>query len=102
MFDLLYAYPELTDSIGIAGFFFYIISFCAVQTGKICGNGMIYVLANVAAATLVLISLINAFNIASFLIQISFISIGIYGVARKLQARRKGQNWSGTGQALKS
>ncbi|MCY4334203.1 MAG: hypothetical protein OXC60_05965 [Litoreibacter sp.] len=89
MFDFLSAYPGLTDAIGVAGFITYIISFCLVQTGRLCGNSVAFAAANVVAAAFVLVSLINAFNVASFLIQISFISIGLCGILRKL---RQGKN----------
>lgn len=92
MFDFLSAYPGLTDAIGVAGFVTYIISFCLVQTGRLCGNSVAFAVANVVAAAFVLISLVNAFNMASFLIQISFISIGLCGIWRKL---RQGQNGGG-------
>ena len=48
---------------------------------------MAYAAANVLAAAMVLISLTNAFNIASFLIQVSFILIGLVGIIRKLRLR---------------
>ncbi|MEP6021448.1 MAG: hypothetical protein ABJ251_23490 [Paracoccaceae bacterium] len=84
MLEFLQNYPEVTNGIGVVGFVVYIGSFSLVQAGHICGNGMAYALTNVVAASLVLLSLINAFNIASFLIQISFITIGLYGAGRKL------------------
>ena len=89
MLDFIQAFPEVTNTIGVAGFLAYIASFHLVQTGRICGNGMAYAAANVVAAAMVLISLANAFNIASFLIQVSFILIGLVGIFRKLRLRTR-------------
>jgi len=82
--EVLRTYPDLLNTIGVIGFLTYITGFQLVQTGHMCGNGIPYALTNVMAASLVLVSLIAAFNLASFLIQVSFIAIGLYGVARKL------------------
>ena len=86
--DFFLSFPNVTNAIGVAGFVIYIAGFSLVQAGHLCGNGMVYALSNVVAAMLVLISLINAFNIASFLIQISFITTGLFGVIRKLYGQK--------------
>ena len=69
------------ELIGVAGFFFYISPFCAVQLGWLDGNSTTYSLCNVIAASLVAISLIQEFNLASALIQGSWIVIGLVGLA---------------------
>lgn len=88
MLDLLRASPDVTNAIGVVGFFLYILGFNLVQVGRMCGNGVAYAATNVIAAAFVLISLVNAFNMASFLIQISFIAIGVVGIARKAYRNR--------------
>lgn len=92
MLDLLHTAQPITDAIGIAGFLLYILSFNLVQMGRLCGNSVLYAAMNVAAAAFVLISLVNAFNVASFLIQVSFITIGIVGILRKRQRTRATSN----------
>lgn len=72
---------------GIAGFMSYMGGFAALQMGRLDGNGPVYALTNVTGAVLVLISLASAFNLASMLIQISWIVIGCFGLVRF--ARRK-------------
>jgi len=79
-------YPNLLQVIGIIGFLTYIIGFALVQCGKVCGNGVAYPASKVFAATCVLISLVGAFNLASMLIQLSYILIGIYGVGARYKA----------------
>ena len=89
MLSVLQNNPELTNAIGIAGCIVYVLNFFLLQVGRLCGDREAYALMQVLAASLVLVSLINAFNIAALLIQISFISIGIFGVCRKrILARR--------------
>ena len=82
----LRSHPDLLQGIGVAGFFCYILGFILVQTGVICGNGNLFALSNVLGAVLVLVSLVTAFNLASFLIQITYACIGLFGILRRLRA----------------
>ena len=68
---------------GIAGFLCYIIGFAGVQLGFIDGNNIGYTLWSLAGASLVLTSLMGAFNLASMLIQVSWIIICISGLIRR-------------------
>lgn len=70
----------LMESIGVAGFFCYIGSFSAVQFGMMDGNRLPFTLLNILAASLVGISLFAEFNLASALIQGSWIVIGMIGL----------------------
>lgn len=65
---------------GIAGFFFYIFAFGAVQFDWLNGNSTLYSICNIVAASLVAVSLIADFNLASALIQGSWILIGFTGL----------------------
>lgn len=67
---------------GFTGVLFYLGSYAALQIGLIRGAGYLYATLNLAAATLVLLSLANQFNLWSAIIQISWILISIVGVAR--------------------
>ena len=71
-------------ALGVFGFLVYIGSFAALQLRLIDGNGLAYSLANLVAASLVLISLIYDFNLASALIQVSWIIVGVVGVGIRL------------------
>ena len=53
------------QTFGVFGFLLYIGSFAALQLRLIDGNSLTYTLANLAAAALVLISLIYDLNIRS-------------------------------------
>ncbi len=74
--------------IGVLGFLVYALSFSWVQIGWMDGNGAVYSLCNVLAASLVAISLIAEFNLSSALIQGSWILIGLFGLAKRLFAKR--------------
>lgn len=65
---------------GVLGFLCYISAFGAVQFGWLDGNSTAYSLANIFAASLVAISLLQDFNLASALIQGSWIVIGLTGL----------------------
>lgn len=82
--------PSVFQTAGVAGFILYIIGFASLQFGFLDGNGNFYAFISVAAASLVLISLTEMFNLASALIQLSWIMIGLTGIAfRTLRKRRK-------------
>ena len=77
-----------TQALGVLGFLGYLFAFAGLQFGFIDGNGRTYCLLNIVSATLVLISLYDAFNLASALIQISWITIGLGGLALRFYAKR--------------
>jgi hypothetical protein len=47
-----------------------------------------YPVINLVGAILILVSLTKTFNLASFVIEIAWIGISIYGIARIMRARR--------------
>lgn len=78
---------SLPQMAGVVGFLFYVLGFAAVQVGTLNGNGIGYSLCNVCGAGLVLYSLTEEFNLPSALIQASFLTIGLVGVARRLRLK---------------
>ena len=80
---------SVLEGIGMIGVALYIGGYFAVQSGFISGDGIGYAAINVAAAFFVGISLIDAFNIASFVIQVCFGTIGIIGIIRKLSQEQR-------------
>ena len=75
--------------IGIIGFISYVSGYAAVQFGFLDGNSLLFSLTNICSASLVLISLTETFNLASALIQISWICIGITGILLRLNRQKK-------------
>ena len=80
---LFFAELSMFDVFGLLGFAAYLGSFGALQFGLLDGNGKTFAWINVIAASFVLISLYDAFNLASALIQISWIIIGYVGIVRR-------------------
>ena len=74
---------------GLVGFASYMASYGALQFGLIRGDGVVYTLANLAAALLVLVSLSEAFNLSSALIQIAWIVISLAGLTRLALTERR-------------
>ena len=74
------------QALGVCGVLVYIGAFAALQLKMIDGNSLTYTAMNLAAASLVLISLIYDFNLASALIQISWIIIGLVGLLVRLRS----------------
>ena len=68
--------------IGITGVALYLMAYALLQFGFIRGSGYLYTFLNMSAACCVLISLIEEFNLSSFLIQVSWIAISIVGLTR--------------------
>ena len=68
----------------------YINGFALVQRGRTCGNGPLYSGSKVIAAFLVLISLVGAFNLGAFIIQVGFITFGLMGLGRQFSSKRGG------------
>lgn len=75
-------YTEWHQIAGVAGTAVYISSYFAVQIGWIKAPGYSYCVFNMMAASLVGISLLYEFNLASALIQIAWILISIVGITK--------------------
>ncbi|MGK0271802.1 MAG: hypothetical protein ACI88H_002468 [Cocleimonas sp.] len=73
---------EITETIGVLGFVFYMLSYFLLLIGKIAGTDNSYILMNFIAASCVLVGLIHNFNLASALIQIFWIVISVVGLVR--------------------
>ncbi len=78
---------ETHNYIGLVGVALYVCAYFLLQLGRIDGNGNIYCLANLAAASLVLWSLSVDFNLSSVLIQITWVVLSIVGLGRRWRAR---------------
>ncbi len=80
LFNTILADLSIFQLTGLAGFFVYMFAFGAVQFDRLNGNSASYSICNIVAAGLVAISLIADFNLASALIQGSWIMIGATGL----------------------
>ena len=77
------------DYLGIGGVVVYIGSYFALQAGLIRGRGYLFPGLNALAGMLVLLSLVDNFNLPSALINSCYIAISAFGIARFYLLRRR-------------
>jgi len=70
------------DVFGFVGVILYLAAYTALQLGLMRGQGYMYAFLNAGAAGLILLSLQDAFNLSSAIIQISWIAISLVGTLR--------------------
>ena len=76
------------DICGILGVMFYIGSYGALQIGLLRGTSLAYTMGNLAASTLVLVSLLHDWNQASAIVNGLWISISLVGLYRIYTSHR--------------
>ena len=84
------------DLLGNTGVVMVIGTYFALQTGRMSVNDRVYSLLNAMGAVLILMSLMIDFNLSSFIIEIVWFSISVYGLMRR---RPVGEMPPGGGQA---
>lgn len=72
----------LAPFVGLAGVAIYISGYFGLQAGLIKGQGYLYAGLITTAACLMLISLAENFNLPSVIIQITYISISVFGMVQ--------------------
>ncbi|WP_108880996.1 CBU_0592 family membrane protein [Anderseniella sp. Alg231-50] len=73
---------DIFNAIGIVGVSLYIANYTALQTGFVRGQGYVYPTVCLIAASCVLASLMQDFNLSSAVIQVTWITISIIGITR--------------------
>lgn len=76
------------DLLGLIGSLIIIGAYFATQRGLVEASDWRFPLANLIGAALILASLMFAWNLAAFVIEVFWIAISIYGLARALGTRR--------------
>ncbi len=75
-------HPVIFDWSGYTGVALFIGAYAALQSGLIRGAGYLYALLNLLAASLLLLSLAESFNLAAALTQVCWIAISAFGILR--------------------
>ncbi|MBU6198237.1 MAG: hypothetical protein KGI64_09950 [Xanthomonadaceae bacterium] len=70
------------DAIGLLGVILILFAYFLLQAGRLRGNALPYQLLNAIGAILVLVSLLYAFNLSAFLMELAWLLVSIYGMAR--------------------
>jgi hypothetical protein len=76
------------DGVGVGGVIIILAAYLFLQLGKISVQDWRFSAANGSGALLILISLIFSFNLASFLIEIAWLLISIFGLFKALSSRQ--------------
>jgi len=79
------------DIAGLVGVLLILIAFFLLQAGKLRGDALEYQLMNAVGALAVLISLFYAFNLSAFLLELLWLLVSIYGIARGRRLRKSEQ-----------
>lgn len=77
------------NSIGVIGFMIYMTNYALVTFQRIDSRGVLFFCLNTLAASCVLISLSQNFNLASAMIQIVWIFLGSIAIRKRIVRRRR-------------
>ena len=87
-YDVFASLPaQVSTGCGVVGFIFYLSNYTLVTFRVIDSQGIAFFLINICGACLILISLVQNFNLGSMLIQVFWICLGIIAIAIRLRAR---------------
>jgi len=75
------------DAVGLLGVVLILLAYFLLQAGHMRGESLAYQLMNAFGALLVLVSLLYAFNLSAFLMELAWLAVSIYGIFR---GRRRG------------
>ncbi len=80
----------LYDVIGLAGVVAIIIAYFLLQADRVRYDNYSYLFLNGAGATLILVSLVYAFNLAAFVMEAIWVAISIFGAVKRWRGDNKG------------
>lgn len=76
---------DLAGALGVA---LIVGAYFMLQIRRLRGTGLAFPLINAAGAALILVSLSQQFNLAAFMVELFWLLISLFGVARWLVERR--------------
>jgi hypothetical protein len=76
------------EYVGLIGVALCLLAYFGLQAGRLRGDGLVFQLANVAGASAIAVSLLYDFNLSAMVIEIAWIAISLYGIARSAKLRR--------------
>lgn len=79
---------DIYQFIGFVGMLFVVMAYFLLQTNKYTISSLPYQVLNLVGAILLLISLCVHFNLGSFIIEVFWILITLYGMAKNLKRKR--------------
>ena len=76
------------DLVGNLGVLAVLLTYLLLQAGKMAPDTIRYSASNAVGALLILYSLTQDFNLSAVVIEVVWLLISLYGIARTLRARR--------------
>jgi predicted membrane protein len=83
---LNYSWYDLAGNIGVV---MMVIAYLLLQLEKLSSSAVSYLLLNAVGALLVILSLIFHFNLSAFLMEVFWLLISLYGLAKPLFSRAR-------------
>lgn len=83
-----YEYADICRAVGVIGFLGYVVNYMLLCLRVLTSEHITYFIINIAAASMVLVSLTEEFNLASALIQSFWIVIGLLAIVLRLRMRQ--------------
>lgn len=77
------------DWVGMLGTLLVVGSYFLLQSHRLSCTGLPYQLINIVGSSCILVSLVGGFNLAVCLLQLTWIVISVYGIARSWRQRRE-------------
>ena len=74
-----FAFYDIIGSIGVG---IIIFTYILLQTGKLKSNSLAYSAVNAFGASLIIFSLVFNFNFSAFIVELFWVLISLYGIAR--------------------
>ena len=82
---------HLFDFVGFIGVLLIVVAYLLLQLDKLPSSSPKYSLLNAAGALLIIISLIFAFNLSAFIMEVFWFLISLLGLWRSLISRKNSQ-----------
>lgn len=82
---MTYSWYDLAGNIGVL---MMVIAYLLLQLEKLSSSAVSYLLLNATGALLVIVSLIFHFNLSAFLMEVFWLLISLFGLAKPLFVRR--------------
>lgn len=76
------------DYVGTTGVFIILVAYFLLQTERLASASLVYSVLNLLGAVLITVSLVYDFNFSAFVIEIFWIALSLYGIARWYRLRR--------------
>ena len=70
------------DGVGTIGVVLVLVAYFFLQNGRWSGHSVIYLVVNLLGSLLITVSLLYTFNLSSFVIEMAWIAISVYGLVR--------------------